>query len=777
MFRHLLIAGALLCVAAPSCGDPADTGQQEPDVRDVAPADLPPDEAAGPEWVTALPDRESPGMAFHEHSLNDELGGFRLNRDDTVVAFLEHPTVGLASENDLGSENGVDDYPFEYFEQEEHTFCWEGDPDGDPHFMTLHDAEGKELLRVDEGGECKTLTITPGRYTKRLHHSGRGQESGHNVFLGPAVPGTPRKLHHAAPTESAGLGLTATSNPCQMIRTISYADIGKLAVGEVAFATSCTADSGMQLAVFSADCPDVATPMGNFFTYGGTTADKPPPGEDGDDMDCCWLNWYALTTPSNLTAVVPGPSTSVVMFQGAAYTGRSVTFATPLQLNCVNPDTTLGPTDAHHDSKRSFKVFTKFLNATDGGCSIAWSGPATALFSDPNTWGGPAEGEAYLFTEKGLSGDAYKFTGPCYDLGSICALDSLSSIHIGPNTVVYLYKGVGFLGENFPYKAKTVDLADYSDAIESLYLEPLTVYNNNTTLIKTNNCDKCNLAGLKLVDGESLVGASLVGANLHGAQLNSVNLTGGKLTGANLTQAVMLGAVLKNVDATGANFRGATLSYASLQGANLTNALFDADSTYKAAVMGYTYMPNANLTGAHLTGVTLAYAQIYGANATVTGAYLQNANLSNAILANMNLKQAQMKGVQLTGAVLISANLSGADLTGANLINASLQGADFSNALLYGASLQNATIALAPGNIQVTRLGDDNTLVTVQVSFSATIFPKEVTDKDTVCPNGATSMDGNVYCDAVDELTAPAPPSPPKCVPSLTNFCPPTPKK
>ncbi len=763
---HVLLALTLLA----ACGEDNGGLQPGPDMGSEVQVDAPGLDQLEPEWVPALPDRDSPGFAFHEHTLGDELGGSLLNSDDTVVAHLEHPSKGLSGPKDLGDEIGVDDFQYEHFETSEHTFCWEGDPDGEPHFMTLHDESGTELLRVEEGGECKTLRMEPGRYTKRLHHSGRGDEEGHTVFMGPAQEGAPRILRRPQ-TESAGLALGATASAqCKQIKTINYSDMAQLKAGEVGFANSCTASSTLQLAVFNAECPDVQNSLGALFASGGETTDPNPSGDD--DMDCCWLNWYALKVSSNLEAVVPGPSTSVVMFQGGGFSGRSATFAAPQQLNCINPSVTLGAADAHHDAKRSFKVFTSFLNANDGGCSVTWSGLASQLFTDPNTWAGPAEGEAYLFTDLGFAGEAFKFTGPCYDLGSLCALNSISSIAIGPKTVVYLYKGVGFLGENFPYKTKTANLDDYSDMVQSLFLEPLTVYNNNTTLIKTKNCDNCTLTGLKLTEGESLQGVSLVSANLKGAQLNGVDLSGSTLTNTNFTNALLVGADMQGVVATGAIFRGAQMAYVNLKGATLTNAVFESDGTILAANLAYAYMPNAKLDGAHLTKVILAYAQIYGAQATVEKAYMDGIILSNAILANMNFKQASMKGAEMTGAVLMSANLSGTDLTGATLINASLQGADFSNALLYQAKLQNAAVASAPGSIQVTRLGDNNTLVTAQASYNATILPKETTDKDTYCPNGAISFDGNAYCDSAAELTAPSPPSPPTCVPSLTNFCP-----
>jgi hypothetical protein len=183
-------------------------------------------------------------------------------------------------------------------------------------------------------------------------------------------------------------------------------------------------------------------------------------------------------------------------------------------------------------------------------------------------------------------------------------------------------------------------------------------------------------------------------------------------------------------------------------------------------------MPNVKLDHAHMNGVTADYAQIYGTNATVLQATMTGIHLSNAILCNMNFAQASMVGATMTGANLISASFLGADLTNANLVNASLQGTIFDGGKLYGAKLQNATIAFVAGSLSVTRLGDGDTLQTVSASFAPTSLPKDTTNANTFCPNGGQSDDGNAWCDTVTELTAPSPPNPPVCVPSLTNFCP-----
>ncbi len=768
-----LLASVSLALLAMSCG--GEEGKPVEDLPDaVAPDGEAPDVQTGPQEVVPLgEDKASAGMAFHEHTLGEELDGDPLNSDDTLVAFLEHPTNLLSSAHDSGESSGVDSFRYEYLEEHEHTFCWDEEPSGDaPHFLVLLDADGQELLRLNQGEGCKTLTLTPGIYTKRLHHGG-GQGDGDLIFMTPANSSTLRVLKSPKSLESAQLAATTTAKPCDKLKTIPYSKAGELLPGQVGFANSCTESDNLQLTVFDQNCPDVYTPLGAQFAVGGSGGSGQSSGS-GDD--CCWINWYSVTTASNLEAVVPGPGTVVTLFQGANYSGRSVTSAVPGKLNCVKPAQTLGDADANHDAKRSFRVFTDFSDPSGNGCGLVWSGLASSLFTDANKWAGPAEGEVVLFTGTGLTGEAFKFTGPCYDLGSICALDSFQSVYVGPKTIAYLYKGVGFLGENYPYKAKTGDLDDYKKMVKSIYVESLTVYNNNTTLIQSRNCDFCSLAGLKVTADENLKGVSLKKANLRGAQLNGVDLSGSLLDGADFTQALLIGANLEGVSAPDTVFKGAQMGYVNLKGATLSRAVFEGDGAIRAANLAYAYMPNAKLDGAHLTGVTMAYAQLYGPQATVTKAYMDGINLANANLSGMNFKQASMKNAEFTGASLINADMSGADLTGSKLINASLQGAIFSNALLYNTQLQNAAISFQAGTLTVTRLGDNDTRVTTTASFGITVLPKETTDADTVCPNGMTSMDGNVYCDSNDELTAPSTPKPPERIPSATKYCPKKPK-
>ncbi len=112
------------------------------------------------------------------------------------------------------------------------------------------------------------------------------------------------------------------------------------------------------------------------------------------------------------------------------------------------------------------------------------------------------------------------------------------------------------------------------------------VKENVATLLATNACRECDLAGANLRVADlgwvDLVGAdlrvadlysaNLRGANLYSANLRGANLTGAKLEGAYLIETDLRWAKLTGADLRGANLTGAKLTGAKLEGANLTEA-------------------------------------------------------------------------------------------------------------------------------------------------------------------------------------------------------------
>jgi len=99
-----------------------------------------------------------------------------------VVSFLE-PPGGEKPERDTG-EVGTDIVPYRYNQTFEHTFCWEDEDQAAEHFMTLIDAEGVEVLKVEVNGDCVTEVIEKGNYEMLLHHDEKTEDT-HPVFVVP----------------------------------------------------------------------------------------------------------------------------------------------------------------------------------------------------------------------------------------------------------------------------------------------------------------------------------------------------------------------------------------------------------------------------------------------------------------------------------------------------------------------------------------------------------------------------------------------------------------
>lgn len=666
--------------------------------------------------------RMSPGGAYHEHALEDLEEGMALNQDDTVLLWLEHPSSEPLL-NDTGLQAGSDQLEFRYFYEHEHTFCWEEAPEDLPHTMTLTDSNGNEVLNLTEGEGCETVTLQAGLYHKHFEHGGDGAD-GELIFIQPD-PEEEETPAEAFVRQDGAQANRSSGTPCQPIAVLTHGTIGQLQKGQVAVTNTCYPTSDTQVWVYDQDCPNLQD---------------------------------ATNSPHiQVWAVYTGPNTEVIIHRGPWYTGYSAvannTGSTPL---CLTSNRFRN--DVWTEEKYSLKAWINDAATPETSCMVRWVGRA-----DEIPWTAPAAGEAWLYGKAGwgrtdVNYDAagaqmvYVLNGPCFDLCRINGAEMITSARVGLNTVLTTYLDPKYLGQSFPYQGDVGTFGADNALIESVYVESLAQYNQETTLLRTKNCNQCNLIGLRLLEGENLSGAQLVDANLTGAR--------------------MIGVDLSNANATRAIFRGANLAYSSLKSAILSNAIFEGDDHTKAANLSYAYMPNAVLDHAHMNGVTADYAQIYGGNATVDQATMVGIHLANSILCNMTFSQAAMKGATLTGANLISANFLGADLREANLVNASIQGTVFDGAYLYGAQMQNAAVSFAPGTLTISRLGDNNTLQTVSVSFGATSLPPDGTDADTYCPNGGQSDDGNVWCNSVAELTAHSPPLPPTCIPSATQFCP-----
>jgi uncharacterized protein YjbI with pentapeptide repeats len=107
---------------------------------------------------------------YHEHEFSQNQG-LRALPLHTVIVSLEHSSHVPHEDDTLTA--GVDAIPYHYPATETYTFCMEDD-NGEAHYMTMVDAKGNEVVRVEAGGECITRTIEKGNYTKYLYHGGTG---------------------------------------------------------------------------------------------------------------------------------------------------------------------------------------------------------------------------------------------------------------------------------------------------------------------------------------------------------------------------------------------------------------------------------------------------------------------------------------------------------------------------------------------------------------------------------------------------------------------------
>lgn len=169
---------------------------------------------------------------------------------------------------------------------------------------------------------------------------------------------------------------------------------------------------------------------------------------------------------------------------------------------------------------------------------------------------------------------------------------------------------------------------------------------NINTLIKTNNCQDCDL-----------IGANLSGADLKGADLTGAIVAEADLSGANLQQAILNKTILDKTNLSGADLSGANLQQAILAGSQLIGA---------------------KLSGANLSGAELFRAKLQ--DAVLPEANLQDANLDRASLVEANLQDVDLSRASLNRADLTRADLTRANLTGANLSGANLSGTIFRRA-------------------------------------------------------------------------------------------------
>src|SRR5262245_43450023 len=256
----------------------------------------------------------------------------------------------------------------------------------------------------------------------------------------------------------------------------------------------------------------------------------------------------------------------------------------------------------------------------------------------------------------------------------------------GPDTIARLFEGRNFRGHRLnlqkPFTGEFCDFSffvgpeepipyDYCNGYRiivgragSLVMEVGQPAANREQLLRTRNCDHCNLQGV---------------------DLQGLDLTGASLRGADLSRANLRGTILKQAPAERALFNSALLSGANLEGAFLKQAVFEGDGPlpfdlgfYPPADLSPDGERRTNLKGADLTEAQMA--QVVLEKADLMGAHLPGADLRKAKLSEANLTDAKLPGAILTevvgdGAIFTNATLSGVNLQGGVLSGAFLDGA------------------------------------------------------------------------------------------------------
>lgn len=272
-------------------------------------------------------------------------------------------------------------------------------------------------------------------------------------------------------------------------------------------------------------------------------------------------------------------------------------------------------------------------------------------------------------------------------------------------------------------------------------------------LLKTNECQKCDLSGASLA-GRDMSKAKLEGANLSGADMTRASLSMADLAGANLSGAKLSGTVFDAADLFQANLRDATIDGARFVGAYTAEAQFDPDghkvsqagalaqrepaalkpaqgegengapletglegkepppakineapSSEKSAektvlktndeAKSEPIEPAVGLVQGENTSTPQPEAPLEIASAPESKSVLIKQAKKSGFCIKCDFSGAMLDGESLKGLNLERANFSGAQMAGANLKQTDLKGAIFRGANLSGAVFRGADLYLA----------------------------------------------------------------------------------
>ncbi len=652
-------------------------------------------------------------------------GSGPLEMEDGQIGVVHLESAGSDIGNHPGSDTGelgADLIRHHVEEEGSREICFTDD-DGEPHRVVVKDAAGNVVAEVTAGQGCETVALGKGAYDMEIHHGGDpGDEMIDTVFISSTGSGPQGSaLAEAQAADSFSLPSSVSVNKFLLVwsNKCTGCDLDGADLSGAHLVGADLSGSQLQGSKLTSANLSYAQADGVNFNY--------------SDMKSIIFLGAHLDGSSFIEANLDQADLRVQSASRCTFgsNGRVATFSMAL----MQGDFSLSGFDGCDLSAIEADGYLNFNGATLE--NTIWKNDFSEYFGGINP---PAN---VLLAD-------FSYT--------ILPLDLFTPAN---------YKNFRLSGTTLTapenYEMATLDLSG-TMATGVKFPQTLTVTEN----LIMNNTDLSNVDLTRLNLGES-VQISMDGAKLEGATLTGMNLSNGSFDNAAFNNAGMVEVDMENASARGAQFRSADMKYASFKNTDLTNAVFSkAHAGDTDTYLDYAYMPGATLDGADLTGVQAPYAQIY--NGSVVNGKFQGANLSNAILSGLTLGGADsdMQHVTLDGAVLINSNLNGLNLNSSSMAGAHLEGVDFTGATLYGADLTNAAISATSGHYSVTVLDETgSTLIPLTLNFGVTVFPNNITDSASQCPN--PRYKGPCTGDA---LTALSPPGPPPCVPSPTTWCP-----
>jgi len=135
-----------------------------------------------------------------------------------VIGPHQHVLLNLESsgshEGDSGGE-GYDRLHYVWAARADHKFCL-GDAEGFGHYAILFDRDEREIMRLEQDGECRTAALEPGEYWLEVHHGLKGREGEEDfIFVHPSYGAPPPPEAISAAEEDAANARFRVADSCQ----------------------------------------------------------------------------------------------------------------------------------------------------------------------------------------------------------------------------------------------------------------------------------------------------------------------------------------------------------------------------------------------------------------------------------------------------------------------------------------------------------------------------------------------------------------------------------